>query len=879
MSLDARQAAGKYDASAGNAAISPDVPDIRAYVVDHIDEALENGWIVPYYQPVIRTLTGKLCGFEALARWEDPVFGLLSPLDFIGSLEDAKLIHKLDCRMIREVCHHVQMCVASGNPVVPVSLNLSRLDFDLCDILEVIEKTVHEFEVPREMVNIEITESVFGADPTYMAMMVRRFHDVGYQVWMDDFGSGYSTLNALKDFDFDELKIDMEFLNRFGEKSKTILASVVDMAKKLGIQTLAEGVETEEHRAYLRRIGCEKMQGYLYGRPLPYDLGRIGEFQALMGIETAAERDYMTSIGSINTLSMSERDFTAGAVTHDYVTSMPLAIAEYDGKLFRVIDSNGVFRECLANVGIRSIEEAEKRVNDSDSLLGRTLRKLMDTIEEDRFARQDFVIGDTVCVMRARYIASSLGKKAVLVSIDDTIEQSERKRHTRMNESLAVLYSIYEHVDIIHLDEKYVEPVFNTAGFHTQFDTPNFDDATAFYARTDVYSIDRERYIAFMDYATMIERIRESGDSYIVDFFRFRQYGGDFVWKLVGLIHLADRVDNQVLFCIRRTHWANEGLFQEVYDGSTDDVRHDWHHADLRLTDGSLWRAISHDESLGLFWKDRDRRFVGANQKFLDYYGFKSTDDLLGKNDEDMGWHINPLPFMEDELRVLNEGICTRDVVGQCIVRGEVRDIVATKRPVYRNGRIVGLVGYFEDIAERFGDADDVDQLPLRDSVTGLLNFTGLESATWKFVDSYVKLGIDFVMISVNVENYQRINEELGYEFGEKVLARVGETLREVAGRRSAIGHVFAERFVILAQDMATDDLDKMCEDIESEVSAISHIDGRRCTVYVLAGYARYSDHHDIEAMKRHNRDVRLARKKELFGDAADSDIATPSLH
>ena len=106
--------------------------DLRSYVVEHIDEAVENGWIVPYYQPVVRTLTGKLCGAEALARWEDPTHGLLMPDVFIPVLEEARLIHKLDCTIVRQICRQLHESVKEGVPVVPISFNLSRLDFDLC---------------------------------------------------------------------------------------------------------------------------------------------------------------------------------------------------------------------------------------------------------------------------------------------------------------------------------------------------------------------------------------------------------------------------------------------------------------------------------------------------------------------------------------------------------------------------------------------------------------------------------------------------------------------------------------------------------------------------------------------------------------------------
>lgn len=857
-----------------------DRAQLHAYVVSHINEAVDNGWVKPFYQPVIRSITGKVCGFEALARWDDPTYGLLPPDAFIPALEEARVIHLLDSSIIRQVCRQYRDCADRGEPVVPISLNLSRLDFDLCDIFGVVEEAAHEFAVPRRMLNIEITESALGADPDYMTAMMGKFHDTGYQVWMDDFGSGYSTLNVLKDFDFDELKMDMEFLSRFGEKSRTILASVVDMAKKLGIQTLAEGVETEEHRDYLQRIGCEKMQGYLFGKPRPYSADMVTDLIGQYGAESTTERLYLDKVGAVNTLSMSERDLTPNSSKTGYVTSMPLALVEFYDDKFNFISTNRVFREGLANVGIDSVEKAQRLINNMHRPLARQTRRVMATIETDKFARIDYVTGGVPCVLRIKHITSSNGKMALLISIDDTIEFGERKRHERMDDALTVMYSIYDHVDIIHLGEGFIEPVFGNIGLRAQFDAPAFDNVTRHFAESEIYVRDRERYMEFMDHDSMVERIMEGGENFITNFFRFRQHGGDYAWKMVALIHIANVPGDVVMYCVRSTHWRHDGLFQAAYDGGYDEQPYNLENLetpDLSVNDGSLWQAIMRSKSMSLFWKDKDRRFIGANQSFLDYYGFSSVNEIIGKTDEDMGWHIDPEPFKNDEWRVINEGAYIEDVMGQCIVNGQVRNIVANKRPVYRNGHIVGLVGYFIDIDEEQESNGELDSLPLRDSVTGVLNFTGLEAATWRYVDAYKRQGLDFAIVSINIESLDRINAEFGYSFGDKVLKRIAEELVSVAGHQRVVGHVFSDRFAVLAQGDSDDALQGLCDEIESRLLAISQVDGTPCTVYALAGFARFSQFGDVEAMKRHNRDRRQERRNGE-GGLPNGDGAASSL-
>ena len=245
----------------------------QQYVVDHVDEAIENNYIQVFYQPVIRVETGEICGYEALARWIDPVMGFLSPADFIETLENFHLIHQVDICIIRKVCEDYKKLKEAGEPLVPVSINLSRLDFELCDIFDVIEKTREEFGVPREMLDLEVTESALNDNSDLIKAETQRFHDTGYHVWIDDFGSGYSSLNILTEYTFDVLKLDLVFLRSYDHNPRTgdLLAYIISGARGMGIEPLTEGAETKEHYEFLKKIGCERAQGYYFGKPQPME--------------------------------------------------------------------------------------------------------------------------------------------------------------------------------------------------------------------------------------------------------------------------------------------------------------------------------------------------------------------------------------------------------------------------------------------------------------------------------------------------------------------------------------------------------------------------------------------------------------------------------
>ncbi|MFV0636787.1 EAL domain-containing protein [Mitsuokella sp. WILCCON 0060] len=241
----------------------------QRFIREHLDKALQEKEFEVYYQPVIRALTGELAGYEALVRWHSKELGFLPPFRFIPILEQSHQITAVDTYVIREICRQYREDVDAGRPVVPISFNLSRIDIMQADMCEIITEAAANYQVPHAMLHIEITESILTGNEEKMHKEIKRFHDAGLQVWMDDFGSGYSNLNSLKDFDFDVIKLDMKFLSSMSEKAKSILYSTVAMAKQIGIETLAEGCETQEHYDFLRAIGCEKIQGWYFGKPLP----------------------------------------------------------------------------------------------------------------------------------------------------------------------------------------------------------------------------------------------------------------------------------------------------------------------------------------------------------------------------------------------------------------------------------------------------------------------------------------------------------------------------------------------------------------------------------------------------------------------------------
>ena len=293
------------------------------------EAALRDGHIVPYYQPQINHSTGRMVGAEALMRWNHLVLGFQCPADFIPVLEDHDLIFKADVYIFEEVCRFLRKCFDRGISPVPISVNMSRCDIYRHDYVEEIERIRHRYEIPVRYLHIEITESSAIAGIELMTSVIDKLHALGYIVEMDDFGSGYSSLNILKDLNVDVIKIDLGFLDgNVGGRGGIILSSVVQMAKWLNTPIISEGVETMEQADYMKSLGCDYIQGFLYAKPMPEEafLDRLQKTQHEM------ERPSMQFINAVNTGKFWDPDSMETLIFSHFVG--PAALFTYqEGKL------------------------------------------------------------------------------------------------------------------------------------------------------------------------------------------------------------------------------------------------------------------------------------------------------------------------------------------------------------------------------------------------------------------------------------------------------------------------------------------------------------------------------------------------------------------
>lgn len=240
-------------------------------IIDEMDAALEQNQFIVYFQPKYELEGLSPGGAEALVRWQKPDGTMISPGIFIPIFEKNGFITKLDYYVWEKVCQFIRQELDSGRKPAPISVNVSRVNLYNPKFLDTLIDLVEKYKIPPQYLHLELTESVFSDNASIIQDAVFYLHKAGFTILMDDFGSGYSSLNVLKDVDLDVLKIDMKFFSKGGaaDKGAKIIEAVIKMAESLNMTVIAEGVEEQEQVDFLTKLGCDYIQGYYFAKPMP----------------------------------------------------------------------------------------------------------------------------------------------------------------------------------------------------------------------------------------------------------------------------------------------------------------------------------------------------------------------------------------------------------------------------------------------------------------------------------------------------------------------------------------------------------------------------------------------------------------------------------
>ena len=240
------------------------------FIEDNMNRSLESGEFVMYLQPKVDIENGEVVGAEALVRWVMEGHGIVPPNEFVPVFEQNGFIVKMDWYIWEQACKLIRKWLDMGVKPYPISVNVSRKHLNNTKFIDVLDSLIEKYDIPKSMLEIEITETI---DEAGIVENMKILKDRGFTLLMDDFGSGYSSLNTLKNTQFDIIKMDRFFLNDFieSERGQKIVEHTIKMSKDIGLELVAEGVETKEQADFLRTCGCRTAQGYYYAKPMPVE--------------------------------------------------------------------------------------------------------------------------------------------------------------------------------------------------------------------------------------------------------------------------------------------------------------------------------------------------------------------------------------------------------------------------------------------------------------------------------------------------------------------------------------------------------------------------------------------------------------------------------
>ena len=498
--------------------------------IKEFDNAIKSGHIVAYYQPLTRAVTGAVCGAEALARWIDPNVGVIPPSEFISILEENRLIYKLDLAIIEDVCRFYN---ENKNMNLNFSVNLSRIDFVEVDMFSLIDNILKKYNVPSNVIHLEITESTMIQNTSITRTLFNQFHNAGFEIWIDDFGSGFSSLQVLREYDFDVLKIDMSIVKQFDTSSKKILYSIINMAKKLGMHSLAEGVEIYEQYQFLKNIGCEIIQGYYFSKPISKK--EFLDYLKIRRIESKEDNEYWNKAGYLNFLSADPLKSLSNFNDLDIISdAAPLALIEFHNDKFKYYFINDQYRTELKKLGFETTIDLEKAVNDEKYENRESfIIQVKNSILYGDIQRVDNIINNVVFSHFTKLISKMDNKYLIASSINSISTKRTDFLVLKYSQSL---YKTYDCVTEITPKEDSAVQIYSTAGFAKIYGTKSLREGINEFASNEVKPSDKERYLKFFD----LDKIINMDGTYIQDIFLIRS-GDSYKLKNVRI----SKIDNE----------------------------------------------------------------------------------------------------------------------------------------------------------------------------------------------------------------------------------------------------------------------------------------------------------------------------------------------
>ena len=747
-----------------------------------------------------------------MRRWHDPEYGDIAPHDFIPVLEAHDKVHLLDYFVTKVTMQNLHTRRRQKLPIVPVILNLSRRDFLVSDPVRVLNHLTEKYRLPRIYFQVEITETAFVEDEAIITKAIGHLRQNGYSVTLDNFGEGHSSLAALQRNAIDEISLDGIFFDNFTEATRQLLTSILLMAKTLGIHTAAEGVRTEDQADFLRRIGCEKMQG-----PICRTMARPLEEGALAQpyrFETRLEQQIFHRAGLTN-----------------LVTETPTALFSDDGNHLHILTTNASYQKMLRLSHFDSLPEANKLLLELPQVIHVRLRALADaTIRSHQMETDLFISNGRYFYLKLHNIAGTNGfyiHRAELQFLQQGQKSSTGEEYDHI---VRHLMRFYHDIYLIDNQQNRIEIITASisskrAGSHLQ------GIMTAFmrFARLHIHQDDQRRFLQYIHGLAQGNQIPLASTKF--DLFRVKVPNGGFHWTNFSLTSFRYNEHPCQLLCL------HDFVFEELPDRAKiiNTVMASYGFTTLpedqkrQLSDAALWQTLTQFSSRKLFWKDRDGRFCGASPAFLRYYGIQNINELIGKADRDLGWHLADTYMDQGEMTILQKGAPIHNGHGRCIARGRQHAISFSKYPIYQGTEIVGLLGEFRDVEEERNYHQLQRKLYLIDEETDLYNYRGMILASVEFADNLRQNKVGYVGAMFVVPEFASFAKLYGNSVRHAALQRICAIIKKTMPTAAVIAHTGSGVFVLFLKGQTVGTMRTFIEQIQAELTAITEIEGLAC--------------------------------------------------
>lgn len=516
-------------------------------LLSDMDSALANKEFKLYIQPVYRLKDNKMVSGEVLVRWQHPKHGLLFPGKFIPLFEKNYVVSKLDKYIWEEACILIREMMDSGS-VMPLSVNVSRVDLVVEDVAGIFVGLVEKYNIPAEYLKVEITESAYIDNPEKMVNTIRILKEHGFTVLMDDFGAGYSSLNTLKDLSFDVLKIDKKLIDEVdvSDKGGSVVMSIIRMARWLGMQVVAEGIEKCTQANILRMIGCDYLQGFLYSKPVD-----VPTFLKIKGGKVT-----IANMQMVDTLTMESIYSAKDMYTRVFLEELigPLMMIELEDDKIRFIESNEAYSKKYENPAVAFLSELGVLNENSDNRVRNKLIKKCKEAYETR-SMEHYTFAQSVNEFERRwftfkiyYMGDNGDAKVFVIGVSDVTKDMVKVNKREVKELLPLLSGLF--VEIVEFNysknllgfvlknrvlmdmdrakaplDKMFDKLINEMIVPTSRDEAKYylsrefveeyfsEDKKIFSFKLDMYDKDRKPHPCEM---TLINRIPDSGDASVM---------------------------------------------------------------------------------------------------------------------------------------------------------------------------------------------------------------------------------------------------------------------------------------------------------------------------------------------------------------------------